>query len=313
MGQVSDGVATLGLDIGATKTLGVALTAAGEVAAEVRVPTRPGADGLVATTRHVVDRLQETVGLPGTLGIGIPGLVDTGQGTLQHAVNLGVDGDPVPLRALLVDALGIPVQVENDVNAAALGAAALTGSDDVVYLSLGTGLAAGAVLDGRLRRGVRGAAGEVGHVSIDPAGAVCGCGQRGCLETIASGRALQQAWPAHEHGDVPPAQAVWAAAGAGDARAVEVRDRFVDGVAHALRLLALTLDPEVLMIGGGVAQLGEPLRAAVAAALARQASASAFLSSLDLPARVRVVPENCPVAAVGAALLGTGWPTGGAR
>lgn len=300
MGQVSE--VAMGLDIGATKTLGIAMTDSGEVVAEVEVPTRPGADGLVETAGGVVAELRGSAGEPGTLGVGIPGLVDALRGTVQHAVNLGVDGDAVPLRALLSAELGVPVQLENDVNAAAMGAAALTASDDVVYLSLGTGLAAGVVLEGRLRRGLRGAAGEVGHVSVDPAGAMCGCGQRGCLETVASGRAVAAAWPAE---DRPAAQALFAAAAAGDERAVAVQDRFAAGVAHAFRLIALTLDPAVLMIGGGVAQLGEPLRAAVAGALERQAEVSPFVAELDLPARVRIVPDQLPVAAVGAALLGT--------
>ena len=86
--------------------------------------------------------------------------------------------------------------VENDLNAATWGAHVLSGADDLAYLSLGTGLAAGFVLSGTLRRGAHGAAGEIGHVPVDPAGALCSCGQRGCLELSASGSALSAAWPA---------------------------------------------------------------------------------------------------------------------
>ena len=191
--------------------------------------------------------------------------------------------------------------MENDVNAATLGAVALSGADDLVYLSIGTGLAAGLVLEGRLRRGEHGAAGEIGHVPVDPHGEICGCGQRGCLETIASGSALAAAWPG---GDLPPAQGLFAAAAAGDAQAIRVRDRFAAGVADAVRVLSLATDPRTIVLGGGVAQLGEPLRVAVAAALRDQAAASPFLASLDLAGRLRVVPVDYPVAAVGAALLG---------
>ena len=99
---------------------------------------------------------------------------------LRHAVNLDVNGDDLPLRDLLAERLGVPVVLENDVNAAALAARALVEADDVVYLSVGTGLAAGLVLDGRLRRGEHGAAGEIGHLPVDPAGQECGCGQVGC-------------------------------------------------------------------------------------------------------------------------------------
>jgi predicted NBD/HSP70 family sugar kinase len=202
---------------------------------------------------------------------------------------------------LLAELIGVPVLVENDVNAATLGAVALSGADDLVYLSIGTGLAAGLVLDGRLRRGDHGAAGEVGHVPVDPSGQPCSCGQRGCLETVASGTALAAAWPS---GDQPAAQALFAAAASGDPAAIAIRDRFADGVAEAIRVLSLSVDPRTIVLGGGVAQLGQPLLAAVTEALLRQAAASPFLASLDLAGRVRVIPADHPVAAVGAALLG---------
>jgi predicted NBD/HSP70 family sugar kinase len=215
-------------------------------------------------------------------------------------VNLGVDGDWLPMGQRLSELIGVPVLVENDVNAATLGAVALSGADDLVYISIGTGLAAGLVLEGRLRRGDHGAAGEIGHVPVDPSGALCGCGQRGCLETVASGSALAAAWPS---GNEPPAQALFAAAAHGDRAAVAVRDRFADGVAEAVRVLSLSVDPRTIVLGGGVAQLGDPLLAAVTAALRRQTAESPFLASLDLASRVRVVPADYPVAAVGAALL----------
>ncbi len=162
----------VGLDIGATKTLGLVVDDAGVILAEVREATEPGADGVVRTAARVVEALRAATGeeLPGAVGIGVPGLVDTKRGAVKHAVNLGVDGDWLPLGDLLGDRLGVPVVVENDVNAATLGAVALSGEDDLVYLSIGTGLAAGLVLEGRLRRGEHGAAGEIGHVPVDPMG-----------------------------------------------------------------------------------------------------------------------------------------------
>jgi glucokinase len=300
--STGDGL-NVGLDIGATKTLGLVVDTGGAIRAEVREATEPGADGVIRTAARVVEALRAATGEPltGTVGIGMPGLVDVDRGAVKHAVNLGVDGDWLPLRDLLADRLGVPVAVENDVNAATLGAVALSGEDDLVYLSIGTGLAAGLVLEGRLRRGDHGAAGEIGHVPVDPSGALCQCGQRGCLETVASGSALAAAWPS---GDVPPAQALFAAAQSGDPAAVVARDRFAAGVASAVRVLSLAVDPRTVVLGGGVAQLGEPLRVAVAAALLDQAAASPFLASLDLAGRLRVVPSDYPVAAVGAALLG---------
>jgi predicted NBD/HSP70 family sugar kinase len=157
------------------------------------------------------------------------------------------------------------------------------------------------VLDGRLRRGEHGAAGEIGHVPVDPAGPPCSCGQRGCLETVASGSALAAAWPS---GDQPAAQALFEAAAGGDEKAVAIRDRFAAGVADAVRVLSLSVDPRTVVLGGGVAQLGEQLLTVVAEALRRQAAESPFLASLDLASRLQVVPRDHPVAAVGAALLG---------
>jgi predicted NBD/HSP70 family sugar kinase len=300
MGPMTAGI---GLDIGATKTLGVVDDDHGAIRASVRRPTVPGAQGVLATAAEVVEALRREVGeaADGPVGVGVPGLVDTREGAVKHAVNLGVDGDWLPVGRLLAELVGVPVLVENDVNAATLGAVALSGADDLVYLSIGTGLAAGLVLDGRLRRGDHGAAGEIGHVPVDPAGSRCSCGQRGCLETVASGSALATAWPS---GDQPAAQALFTAAAAGDSEAVAVRNRFADGVAEAVRLLSLSVDPRTVVLGGGVAQLGEPLLIAVTEALLRQAEYSPFLASLDLAGRVQVVPANHPVAAVGAALLG---------
>ena len=294
---------SVGLDIGATKTLGLVLDPGGAILAEVREPTEPGAEGIVRSAARVFEALRVATGQPlaGTVGVGIPGLVDVVRGAVKHAVNLGVNGEWLPLRELLAERLGVPVVLENDVNAATLGAAALDDATDLVYLSIGTGLAAGLMLDGRVRRGAHGAAGEIGHVPVDPQGVVCQCGQRGCLETIASGSALAAAWPS---GDVPPAQALFAAARAGDPAAIGARDRFARGVASAIRVLSLAVDPASIVLGGGVAQLGDPLRTAVAQALLEQASSSPFLASLDLAGRLRVVPSDYPVAAVGAAFLG---------
>ncbi|MEZ0578320.1 ROK family protein [Nocardioides sp. MH1] len=296
--------ARIGLDIGATKMHGVAATADGEVLAEVRATTPTGGDDVVATAAGVVDELRSRLGagLDGVVGVGVPGLVDVAHGAVKHAVNLGVD-DWFPIADRLAERIGTRVVVDNDVNAAALGAAKVTGHDDLVYLSLGTGLAAASILDGRLRRGFRSAAGEIGHVPVDPQGRQCPCGQVGCLETAASGSAVAEAWPSP---DVPPAQALFDAAGAGDPRAVEVRDRFAARVADAVRLVCLTVDPEYVVLGGGVSQVGERLRAAVVAALAEQASASPFLRSLDLAGRVLLLPRDVPVAALGAALLAAG-------
>ena len=299
------GTRAVGLDIGGTKTHGVVLAEDGSILAQVRKSTRPGAEGVVDTAERVFAALGREVGeqLTCAVGVGVPGLVDVERGMLRHAVNLDVNGDDLPLRDLLAERLGVPVVVENDVNAAALAARALVEADDVVYLSVGTGLAAGLVLDGRLRRGEHGAAGEIGHLPIDPGGAVCACGQVGCLETIASGRALAEAWPTP---DGPPAADLFAAAAAGDVKAVAVRDRFCWGVASAVRALCLTIDPERIVLGGGVSEVGEPLHEQVVLQLRTLGEGSPFLASLGLGDRLSMVPLHYPVAAVGAALVAAG-------
>jgi predicted NBD/HSP70 family sugar kinase len=297
----------LGLDIGGTKTLAVLLDPAGSMLASRRDPTLRGSDGVVRAAVEAVGALLREAGLGAerawSLGVGVPGLVEAGSGRVSHAANLGLDGGSLELGALLGEQLGRHVAVENDVNAAALGATTLLdrgAPHDVAYLNLGTGVAAGIVLDGELRRGARGAAGEIGHLALDPAGPRCACGQRGCLETIASGSALTAAWPSES---APPARALFDAADAGDAEAIRIRTRFAAAVATAVRILCLTTDVETVVIGGGVAQLGDRLRVVVTDALAAQAASSPFLASLELPARLRVVPADHPVAAVGAALL----------
>ncbi|MEO5920086.1 MAG: ROK family protein [Pseudolysinimonas sp.] len=296
----------VGIDIGGTKTDAVALEASGRVVHELRLATGFGAESVLATSVEAVRRLAELAGCApddfGSIGIGIPGAVDVASGRVEHAVNLGLSG--LDLGSELEARLGRSVRVENDVNAAALGAFALLGrtsSQSMAYLNLGTGLAAGLVLGGRLWRGSRGVAGEIGHIPVDPAGPLCPCGQRGCLELMASGSAVARQWPTD---DPKPVRALFAAADAGDALAIEVRARLVDNVAAAVRLLVLTVDVDDVVIGGGLSSLGDVLLADVRGVLQGWADSSEFLASLQLPDRVALVPNDFPAAAVGAALMG---------
>ncbi|WP_454853349.1 ROK family protein [Promicromonospora soli] len=319
---------TVGLDIGGTKILGALLDPEGEVVATVRRSTVHGGDGLIAgaaqAVRDVVASGGVDIALLAGVGLGIPGIVDHRSGTVKHAVNLGVHDDELALADLLSAELGgVPVVVENDLNVAAVGAAHVlersadrTGVDqdgvdqdggtraheDLAFLALGTGLASGLVLDGQLRRGASGAAGEIGHIPVDPLGPECPCGQRGCLERFASGKALEAAWPSR-HGKPSPVE-LFEAARAGDEEAIVVRDRFASATAAAVRLLVLTTDVRHVVLGGGVAQLGTELLDAVQDALREQAKVSPFLGSLKLAERVRLAPTHVPVAAVGAAVLG---------
>ena len=293
----------VGLDIGATKILGAVVAADGTVLTQFREPTVPGPDGVLATASRVLDRLAAEFDgvLPSHVGIGFPGLVDRDRGAVSHAVNLGLGDDWLPLAERLSERTGAAVMVENDVRAATWGAHVVSGADDLGYLSIGTGLAAGFVLGGVLRRGAYGASGEIGHVPVDPQGRVCSCGQRGCLELFAAASALTAAWPAD--GDVSPAAAVFAAAAAGDAAGIVIRDAFCARVADAIRMLGLSVDPAAIFLGGGITDLGQPLLAAVTAALREQAVASPFLAAINLAARVRLLPAGVPAAVIGAAMI----------
>jgi glucokinase len=294
----------LGIDIGGTKTDAVAVDDRGALAQRVRLATGFGHAAVVETALAAVARIGELTGIDArgfaSIGIGIPGLVDTVSGEVAHAVNLGVDR--LPLGGELADRLGVGVRVENDVKAAALGAYHVLGlAGAMAYLNLGTGMAAGIVVDGRLWRGATGIAGEIGHIPVDPAGAQCACGQRGCLETVASGSGIARQWRA---GDPLPARSLFAAAAAGDHEAQAIRDRLIGGIAAAVRVLVLTVDVDTVVIGGGVSHLGERLLGDVHEVLDGWGRSSPFLASLALPQRVRLVPAGSPVAALGAAIVG---------
>jgi predicted NBD/HSP70 family sugar kinase len=227
-------------------------------------------------------------------------MVDTASGDVAHAVNLGLER--LELGGMLAGRLGVGVRVENDVKAAALGAyhlLRLTGT--MAFLNLGTGMAAGIVVDGRLWRGSTGIAGEIGHLPVDPQGALCACGQRGCLETVASGSGVARQWPTD---DPLPVRAVFAAADDGDPVARAITARLAAGIASAVRVLVLTVDVGTVVIGGGLSHLGKRLLDDVHEVLHDWERTSPFLASLDLPGRVRLVPEGTPVAALGAALVG---------
>jgi predicted NBD/HSP70 family sugar kinase len=304
---------SVGLDVGGTKTLGVLVGPDGGPGPGLRLPTQRGGAAVATTAVEAVRRLVADAGLaPGDLlgvGIGLPGIVDPATGRVEHAVNLGIVGG-VPLAAEVSAALGgVPVRLENDLNVAALGAAHLLPdpAPDLAFLALGTGLAAGLVLDGRLRRGASGVAGEIGHLVHVPGGLPCPCGQRGCLEQYASGSALGAAWARLADGrtdDRPAPAALFDAAAAGDAAALAVRDRFADAVAAAVRVLLLTTDVAHVVIGGGVSELGDPLLHVVRAELDRVARDSPFLASIHMAERVTLAPRGVPVGAVGAALVG---------
>jgi glucokinase len=303
---MSDGGMRVGVDIGGTKIEGVVVDPAGAVLHQLRLPTGHGPDEVVESAVAVITGLASAAGSDasafGSIGVGIPGTVDSASGLVSHALNLGVER--LELGTVLSERFGMPVRIENDVNAAALGAFHVLeqpATASIAYLNLGTGLAAGLVLRGELWRGSRGAAGEIGHILVDPAGPLDLDGQRGGLEVVASGSGIARQWGSSEENTVT---AVLDAADAGDARAVEIRRRLFDGVASSVRILVLTVDVDLVVIGGGLSKLNNRLLDGVQSVIEEWEAQSALIQSLELRNRVRLIPADAPVAALGAAHLG---------
>lgn len=258
---------TVGIDVGGTKCLGVALDEHGAVLAEDRRPT-PRGDGSLP---KLIDTLVELAGSLGpfdALGVGVPGLV-TNEGVLRAAPNLDGVAD-FDVAGLLAERVGPAVQVDNDATCAALSEwkyGAGQGSTDMVLVTLGTGIGGGLVSGGQLQRGNNGFAGEYGHMVVDPDGPPCPCGRRGCWERYASGSGLARL--AREAaigrrvsrvleiaGGDPEAvrgEMVQQAAREGDEDALAVIDAFGRWVALGLVNLTNVLDPDRFVLGGGLA------------------------------------------------------------
>jgi predicted NBD/HSP70 family sugar kinase len=296
-----------GIDIGGTRIRAAAVGQNGDPMVATSLPTDArSAAGVYRSATRVLQAL--AVELDGTrfeaLGVGIPGIVDHRAGTVTHAVNLGIGAVPLAIGCLLEEEFGVHVSVENDVNAAALGAfmhyTAREDVSDLAYLSIGTGIAAGIVLDGRLHRGANGAAGEIGHLPVASDGPRCECGLRGCLEAVASGGAFERAWPPRD--GAMSALSLLNAASTGNPAAQSLVEGFSDHLARAVHLLAVVHDPERIVIGGGVAQVGDLLLDAIFAGIERLMAQSEFVRALDLCDRVRLSPPG-PIGAIGAAAV----------
>ncbi|RLU86949.1 sugar kinase [Streptomyces griseocarneus] len=247
---------------------------------EARRPTGRdrGPEAVVAGILDFAAELQETgrrlFGEPAAAaGVAVPGIVDATTGTAVYSANLG--WRDVPVRALLSEHLGggIPVALGHDVRTGGLAEGRIgagRGADRFLFVPLGTGIAGAIGIDGRIEQGAHGYAGEIGHISVrtGPDAPVCGCGGRGCLETLASAAAVSAAW-ARATGDADADAADCAkAVASGDALARAVWQEAVDALADGLVIGLTLLDPHTLIVGGGLAEAGDtlfaPLRAAVA-------------------------------------------------
>lgn len=292
----------VGIDIGGTKTAAIVINESGALGASTRIPTAQGNEGVLLTAEHVIETLAAETGCETSaftsVGIGVPGQVNPDRGEVRYAYNLGVES--LALAPLLSARTGLKVSLDNDVTAAAIGAAHLMQLDgSVAYLNLGTGLSAGIVHDRHPWRGARGLAGEIGHLPIDQLQRRCPCGQSGCLETVASGSALKKYWPA---GGEHPGWVLTEAVAAGDSAATEAFGLLVTGAAAAVRALGVTLAPDHVVIGGGLRLLGDPLIEGIRGVLAAWERESSFFAGFMLSQRLQVLPDGMPAATVGAAL-----------
>ncbi|MFI1938393.1 ROK family protein [Streptomyces purpureus] len=265
----------IALDVGGTGMKAALVGADGALLHEARRATgrERGAEAVVESILDFADELrahgQERYGQAAcAAGVAVPGIVDAERGVAVYAANLG--WRDVPLRELLGRRLGVPVALGHDVRTGGLAEGRIgagQGADRFLFVPLGTGIAGAIGIGGTIEAGAHGYAGEIGHIVVRPQGPACGCGQRGCLETLASASAVTRAW-ATASGD-PEADAADCAkaVASGDPRAVRVWQEAVDALADGLVTALTLLDPRRLIIGGGLAEAGEtlftPLRAAV--------------------------------------------------
>ena len=274
-------MAVLGIDIGGTKLAAGIVDTEGRMLARDEIPTRAGEglepvmDRIVGLGRGLLSRPEAAAVSVQRIGVGCAGPVDLKAGLVLRPPNLP-GWTRVPLTELLQHALGLPIVLENDANAAALGEfryGAGRGAKSIVYMTVSTGIGGGIILDGRIWHGLKDAAGEIGHITVDPDGPLCGCGNRGCLEAISSGTSIARrakeilaAGRPSELGRVanPTAADVVRLAGEGDPVASAVWDRAVRYLGIGVAAVIAILAPERVAIGGGVSRAGdalfEPLR-----------------------------------------------------
>ncbi|HMA36580.1 MAG TPA: ROK family protein [Chloroflexia bacterium] len=307
-----------GVDVGGTKIAVLVVDGQGQVCGHTSTPTPLNSpestlDGIVTAIRRGLVAAHASLSDLGAVGVGIPGRVDTQTGVVRLAVNLR--WQEMPAGAQLGAALGVPCFLENDVRLGALGLQRhpdYAHIQDLAYISIGTGIAAGLILNGRLYRGAHGMAGEVGHMIIDPAGPRCACGLHGCLEALTAGPAIarlgQQAITAGadtqlRHYQPVTAAAVYQAARAGDAVAQAIATQTGRYLAYALQQLVMAYDMERVVVGGGVARAGDPFLQPILEELARLRQDSALARELLPAEKFHLLPPDFDAGTWGAVAL----------
>ncbi|MFD8755796.1 ROK family protein [Kitasatospora sp. NPDC059577] len=266
----------IALDVGGTHIKGVVVDG-GRPVESAQWPTRAerGPDAVLDTVLRCADDLRARAARRGTppraAGIAVPGLVDETSGTAVLAANLG--WRDLPVRSRAEEHLDLPVAFGHDVRAGALAESRLgagRGCASFVFVPVGTGIAAAPVLGGRVFAGSRGFAGELGHLVVRPGGDPCVCGNHGCVETLASASAIARRYRRATGDAGASSEDVRARAVSGDRPAGRVWTEAVEALADGLAALTVLLDPERLVIGGGLALAGDVYLAQLGTALAER-------------------------------------------
>ncbi|HEX8221264.1 MAG TPA: ROK family protein [Chloroflexia bacterium] len=311
----------VGVDVGGTKVAVLVADRQHRVLGQATLPTV--LDGAEGTLGGILAAIRQALGAAGArtsdvaaIGLGVPGRVDTESGVVRHAVNLGWHELAVGER--ITRELGVPCLLENDVRLAAMGTLRYLGGAapaSLVYLSVGTGIAAGVVLDGKIYRGAHGMAGEIGHMVIEPDGPRCACGTRGCLEALAAGPAIARlgeeaatgTWDTLLRNYTPvTAEAVYEAAGSGDRGALEITRTAGRYLALAIQQLVMAYDVECILLGGGVSHQGEAFLQPILRELERLRHDSALARELLQPDMVRLLPPEYGAGVWGGVVLADG-------
>ncbi len=285
------------VDLGATNLRAGLVGGQGEVIATVQTRTpQEGPAAVVEAIAQLVEELKSRVGrVPRRMGVGVPGPLSVAEGIVHAPPNLP-GWREVPLRALLEERLGIRVVLENDANAAAVGEwwrGAARGARHALYITWSTGIGGGLIVDGRLYRGASDTAGEIGHITVDPLGPLCPCGRRGHLEGIAAGRAIARAAEEALARGEPSilagqpeitARTVAEAARNGDPMARRVFERAARMMGLAVGSMLNLLNPEVVVIGGGVARSWDLVEGPLVEAARRSAFPVPFQAARIVPA-----------------------------
>ena len=273
-GAGATGAPTIGVDLGGTNLRVAVVDRQGAILEDERQPTPPELDHLIDAIKARVDAFTATHGDAAAVGVGAAGLVDR-EGTIHYAPNIPMFRR-APVGPALSKVLTLPVVVDNDANVAAYGElchGAARGKRHVLVITLGTGIGGGLILDGRVYHGAHGFAAEVGHWQTDPDGDLCACGEHGHWEATASGKALGRL--GQRRATEGRAQRILAAAGGeadaitglhvsdaalgGDPDALEILDDYAGRVAVGFVALGNILDPELIVVSGGLVELGDLL------------------------------------------------------